>query len=104
MHAECWSGILNARDRLKDLDLDERIILSSVRVTIDGVWIGNWIYCTLIQLVNYTSQIIIMHTRPSQSVTVASRCLVAASNGGRFHSSRFPNCPRPRLPTSSSNS
>jgi hypothetical protein len=31
-----------------------------------------------------------------------SRCLVAAFNGGRFHSPGFSNCPRPQLPASHS--
>jgi hypothetical protein len=35
---------------------------------------------------------------------VFSRCLVTVSNGGRSPSSRFPNCPRPQLPASNSNS
>jgi hypothetical protein len=42
----------------------------------------------------HTSQITIGHSKPTQSVTVfTSRCLVAASNGGRSPSSRFPNGP-----------
>jgi hypothetical protein len=32
------------------------------------------------------------------------RCLVSASNGGRSPSSGYPNCPRPQLPASNSNS
>jgi hypothetical protein len=45
------------------------------------------------------------HIQCSLSVTVStSGCLVAASNGGRFPSSVFPNCPRPQLPDSHSNS
>jgi hypothetical protein len=53
----------------------------------------------------HTSQITIIHTRFSQSVTVlTSRCLVATPNNERFPSSGFPNCPRPQLPASNSNS
>jgi hypothetical protein len=53
----------------------------------------------------HTSQITIGHARSSQSVTVfTSRCLVASSNGGRSPSSGLPNCPRPQLPASHSNS
>jgi hypothetical protein len=51
------------------------------------------------------SQVTIGHTMSSQSVTVfSSRCLVAASNGGHPPSSGFPNCPRPQLASSHSNS
>jgi hypothetical protein len=57
------------------------------RVTIDVVWIGNQIYWTELQ-----------------SVTVTSRCLVVASNGGHSPCSGFMNCPQPQLPTSHSNS
>jgi hypothetical protein len=53
----------------------------------------------------HASQITIGHSSSSQSVTIfPSRCLVAASNSGRYASSRFPNCPRPQLPASHSNS
>jgi hypothetical protein len=45
------------------------------------------------------------HIQCSQSATVStSRCLVAASNGGRSPFSGFPNYPRPRLTVSDSNS
>jgi hypothetical protein len=33
-------------------------------------------------------------------MTITSRCLEAASNGGRSSSSVFPNCPRPQLSAS----
>jgi hypothetical protein len=46
---------------------------SHVIVIVDGVWIGNWIYSTHKAFSVFTS-----------------RCLVAASNGGRFSSSWFP--------------
>jgi hypothetical protein len=53
----------------------------------------------------HTSQITIGPTSSSQSVTVfTSRCSVVASNGGLSASSGFPNCPRPQLPASHSNS
>jgi hypothetical protein len=46
----------------------------------------------------HTLQITTTQTKSSQSATSSStRCLVAASNGGRTLSSGFPNCPRPQL-------
>jgi hypothetical protein len=67
-------------------------------VTRDEVWIGNWIYwtLTLVTTNNYDS-LTELHT-PQITVTTAhivfsvftSRCLVAASNGGRFPSSGSP--------------
>jgi hypothetical protein len=38
------------------------------------------------------------------SKVFTSRCLVEASNGERSHSFGFPNCPRPQIPASISNS
>jgi hypothetical protein len=80
-------------------------------VTIDGVWIGNWIYWafTLVTMNNYdcltellTPKIILTKAdiKSSQSLV---RCLAAAFNGERSPSSGFPNCPRPQLPASHSN-
>jgi hypothetical protein len=86
-------------------------VLSRHRLIVDGVWIGNRIYRTLISRKDYaatvlhTSQITIGHTRSFKFVTVfISRCLAAAPNGERSLSSGFPNCPRPRLPAAHSNS
>jgi hypothetical protein len=44
------------------------------------------------------------HTYNSPQSRLHCRCLVAASNGGRLPTSRLPNCPRPQLPASHSNS
>jgi hypothetical protein len=53
----------------------------------------------------YNLQIAIGHTRSSQSARVfTNRYYVAATNGGRSPCSGFPNCPRPQLPASHSNS
>jgi hypothetical protein len=53
----------------------------------------------------HTSQITIGHTRFYQSVTAfASRCLVAATNGGRSPSSGFLNGSQPQLPVSQNSS
>jgi hypothetical protein len=74
-------------------------------VTIDRVWVSNWIYCTILQLVNYTSQITVGHTRYSESATVfTSHCFVVASNSRCSPSSGFPNGPQHQLPASHSNS
>jgi hypothetical protein len=71
-------------------------------VTIDGSWIGDWIWL-LDTGRDYTSHFTITHTSVHSHV-FTSRCLVAASNGGRSPSSEFLNWPRPQLPTSTSNS
>jgi hypothetical protein len=42
IHIEFWWE--GQKDDEEDLDVDGRIILSRVCVTIDGVWIGEWIY------------------------------------------------------------
>jgi hypothetical protein len=58
-------------------------IMSRDRVTIDRVWISNWIYWKITTRY-YTSQITIGNTRSSQSVTdFTSLCLVTACNDGR---------------------
>jgi hypothetical protein len=44
------------------------------------------------------------HTHSVHSHVFTSRCSVAASNGGRSPYSGLPNCPRPQLPASRSNS
>jgi hypothetical protein len=84
-----------------------------ILVNIDGVWIGNRIYCAITTrsykdyalTVLHTSQITVEHTKYSQSVRVfTSRCLVAVYNNGRSPSSGFPNYHRPQLPASNSNS
>jgi hypothetical protein len=45
-----------------------------------------------------------LDTNFSVCCVFTSLCLVAASNCGRFHSSGFPNWPRPQLPPCNSNS
>jgi hypothetical protein len=67
-------------------------VLSRDLVTIGWAWICNKIYSALATR-NYTV-LTVLHTRSSQRV-FTSRCLVAASNGGRSPSSGFPNCLRP---------
>jgi hypothetical protein len=52
---------------------------------------------------HYTLQFIVTHTSIYSHV-FTSRCLVTAPNGGRSPSSGFPNCPRPQLQASNSNS
>jgi hypothetical protein len=52
---------------------------------------------------DYTLQFTITQTSVL-SHGLHSRCLVAASNGGRSPFSGFPNYPRPQLPASNSNS
>jgi hypothetical protein len=83
-------------------------------VTIDKIWIGNWIYC-LLQLITtckdyaltvlHTLYVIIEYSRFSQSDTVfTSRHLVASSNSRHPLSSELLNYPQPQLPVSHSNS
>jgi hypothetical protein len=79
-------------------------IVTCIRVTIDGAWIGIEVLQLIITSKDYaltvlrTSQVTVGHTKSSQSVTVfTSRCLVVASNVGLSPSSGFPNYPRPQL-------
>jgi hypothetical protein len=80
------------------------VILCSV--TKDGFWIDDRIYWTVwhsawlhFRVHYYT------HTRTTvHSHVFASRCLVAAFNGGRFPTSGLPNCPRPQIPACHNNS
>jgi hypothetical protein len=74
-----------------------------------GLMIG---FIGLLQLVTTSKDYALTVLRTSQttigqtktSVTAfTSRCVVTASNGGRFLSSGFPNCPRPQLPASRRN-
>jgi hypothetical protein len=78
-------------------------------LTINGVWIGNQICCTFVLVTtnNYDSltelhilKITVTTAHMKYFTVFTSRCLVAASNGGRFPFSGFPNCPRPHLPAS----
>jgi hypothetical protein len=58
------------------------------------LWYRAWLHFT-VHCYTHTSVHIYVFT---------SRCLTAASNGGRSPSSVFPSCPRPQLPASYSNS
>jgi hypothetical protein len=91
-----------------------RLRCHDFKVTVDEVRIDNRLI-ELLGLVTtsndyavtvvHISQIILEHSRSPQSVTVfTSRCLVAAFNGVLSPSSGFPNCSRPQLPGSHSNS
>jgi hypothetical protein len=53
---------------------------------------------------SHSLQFTTARTKCSQSTLSTSCWLVAASNGGRSPYSGFPNCPRPQLPASNSNS
>jgi hypothetical protein len=45
MHIGFWCESQKERDHYKDVGVGGRILLSRVLVTIDGVRIGDWIYC-----------------------------------------------------------
>jgi hypothetical protein len=84
------------------------IIATWLSVTIDGVWIVNRIYwtLTLVTTNNYDS-LTFTHSKNHCNYSThevfsvfITRCLVAASNGGCFPSSRFPNYPQLQLPAS----
>jgi hypothetical protein len=74
------------------------IILSRVRVAIDGVWLKDRIYWTLwYNAWLHYSSLLHTHTHTHTSVyshVFISLCSVAASNSGRSPSSVFPNYPR----------
>lgn len=84
-------------------------LLSRVWVNIYGVWIANRMYWSLkhIATINNYESLTELRT-PKETVTTAhivfwvftSRYLIAASNGGRFPSSEFPNSPPPQEPAS----
>jgi hypothetical protein len=81
-----------------------KCIVTIMSVTIDGVWIDDPIYWKL----RYNSWLhftfhYYIHTS-AHSHVFTSRCFVAASKGRRYPSSGFPNCLRPQLPASHSNS
>jgi hypothetical protein len=44
------SGLVDSASRLK-LGVSRNTVESVSTVLIDGVWISNWIYCTLLRLV-----------------------------------------------------
>jgi hypothetical protein len=79
-------------------------ILSRVWLTIEGCWIDDRIYWTVIQRVTtiYNS---LLHTYTIvHRYVFTSRCSVVASKGGPSPSSGFPNYPRLQLPASRRNS
>jgi hypothetical protein len=98
------SGV--TRESLRKLTLDSRakpiavllhnkggrfsIVTILLSVNVDGVWIGNGIYCTLMHTTHNYGAIANSHTL----CKFASRCLVTDSNGGRSPYSGFPKHPR----------
>jgi hypothetical protein len=70
-----------------------------VILTRDVVWICNFIYLTFTSVTtnnygsHWVSPEITATTAHIKSPRSSSRCLVAASNGGRSPTSGFPNCP-----------
>jgi hypothetical protein len=74
-------------------------------MTVDGVWIGNWICWTLTLVTsnNYDSLTelhtpkITVSTAHLKSSVFTGRCLVVESNGGRCYTSGFLNCPWSQL-------
>jgi hypothetical protein len=87
------------------LDVQTITMLPRVWVWLQsGFWIDDRIYWTLLlqRVTTLYSPLLHRHTSVHSHV-FTSRCLVAASNGGRSPSSGFPNCPQPQLPASHSN-
>jgi hypothetical protein len=89
----------------------ELYILSHVCVTIDGVWIGNWIYWPLQIVTQVTIALSLIHTLCSSVQYVlsllsvfTSRCLVTAPNDRRSLTLGSRTVPVPQLPASNSNS
>jgi hypothetical protein len=87
-------------------------MLPRIWVTIDSVWIGNWIHWTLTERTYKNLRQSHWVTRSKYHCNYStrkvlsdfpSRCSVAASNGRRSPSSGFPNDPRSQLPASHSN-
>jgi hypothetical protein len=76
-------------------------------VAIDGVllfMIGLIEHLQNVTTNNYDSLTKVHSSKTLRGFSVfTSRCLVAASNGGRSPSSGFPNCPLPQLPSSVNN-
>jgi hypothetical protein len=65
-------------------------------------WWPNWLDSLIQRVTTLYSSLLHPHQCPQSRLN--SRCLVAASNGGPSFFSGFPNCPRPHIPASHSNS
>jgi hypothetical protein len=96
--------VVCVKRELRYCDFGSHNVVTCLSVTLDGFSIDDRIYCSLWYIAWPHLKFTITYTLYVHSYIFTSRCSVAVSNGGYSPSSRFPNCSRPQLPASHTNS